>query len=77
MVGRVPKAKFGLDEGGVVEVINLKDEPKTVSERVDGKNYYPAYHMNKQHWYTLFLDERLSDDTIIRFIQKSYTLVNQ
>ncbi len=33
--------------------------------------------MNKQHWYTLFLDERLSDDTIIRFIQKSYTLVNQ
>ena len=77
MVGRVPKDKFGLDEGGVVEVINLKDEPKIVSDRVDGKNAFPAYHMNKQHWYTLFLDERLSDNEIVNLIEKSYALVNQ
>ena len=77
VVGRVPKDKFGLDEGGVVEVINLKDEPKIVSDRVDGKNAFPAYHMNKQHWYTLFLDERLSDNEIVNLIEKSYALVNQ
>ena len=77
VIGRVPKAKFGMDEGGVAEVINLKDEPKKVSERVDGKNAFPAYHMNKQHWYTLFLDERLSDDEIVDLIEKSYVLVNQ
>ena len=77
VVGRVPKDKFGLDEGGVVEVINLKDEPKLVSDRVDGKNAFPAYHMNKQHWYTLFLDERLSDNEIVNLIEKSYALVNQ
>ena len=77
VIGRVPKAKFGMDEGGVVEVINLKDEPKIVSDRVDGKNAFPAYHMNKQHWYTLFLDGRLSDDEIVGLIEKSYALVNQ
>lgn len=77
VIGRVPKARFGFDESGVVEVINLKDEPKFVSERVDGKNYYPAYHMNKQHWYTLFLDEKISDDVIITLVEKSYTLVNR
>lgn len=77
VIGRVPKAKFGLDEGGVVEVINLKDEPKIVNNRVDGKNAFPAYHMNKQHWYTLFLDGRLSDDEIVGLIEKSYALVNQ
>ena len=44
VIGRVPKAKFGLDEGGVVEVINLKDEPKIVPDRVDSKNAFPAYH---------------------------------
>ena len=77
VIGRVPKAKFGLDEDGVVEVINLTGAPEIVSERAVGKNYYPAYHMNKQHWYTLFLDEKLSDDKIFSLIQKSYTLVNQ
>lgn len=77
VIGRVSKAKFGLDEGGVVEVINLKDEPKIVSDRIDGKNAFPAYHMNKQHWYTLFLDERLSDGDIVGLIEKSFALVNQ
>ena len=33
--------------------------------------------MNKKHWYTLFLDERLSDNEIVDFIEKSYVLVNQ
>ena len=66
-----------MDEGGVVEVINLKDEPTIVSNRVDGKNAFPAYPMNKQHWYTLFLDGRLSDDEIVGLIEKSYILVNQ
>ena len=77
VIGRVPRDKFGLDKGGVVEVINLKDEPETVAARVDRENAFPAYHMNKQHWYTLFLDDRLSDDEIISLIKKSYTLVNQ
>ena len=54
-----------------------KDEPKIVPDRVDSKNAFPAYHMNKQHWYTLFLDERLSDDEIVDLIEKSYVLVNQ
>ena len=76
VIGRVPKEKLGQDEGGIAEVINLKDEPAIVSARVDGRLAFPAYHMNKQHWYTLFLDDRISDDEIIKLIEKSYVLVN-
>ena len=76
VIGRVPKEKLGQDEGGIAEVINLKDEPAIVSARVDGRRAFPAYHMNKQHWYTLFLDDRISDDEIIKLIEKSYVLVN-
>ncbi len=36
-----------------------------------------AAFRNAQHWYTLFLDERLPDDEIFGLIEKSYVLVNQ
>lgn len=76
VVGRIPKEKVGVEEGGIAEVINLKDEPKAVDARVDGVRAFPAYHMNKQHWYTLFLDDRMTDDEIIDLVRKSFELVN-
>ena len=76
VVGRIPKAKIGIEQGGTAEVINLKDEPKAVSARIGEKKAYPAYHMNKQHWYTVLLDESLTDTEIISLIQTSFALVN-
>lgn len=76
VVGRVAKDKFGISEEGVAEVINLKDEPAIVRERIASGAAYPAYHMNKQHWYTLFLDDHLSDGEVVELIKKSYAIVN-
>lgn len=76
VVGRVGRDKFGLEGEGVVEVINLKDEPSAVRERIAGGIAYPAYHMNKQHWYTLFLDGHMPDDEVVALIEKSYEIVN-
>lgn len=76
VVGRVGRDKFGLEGEGVVEVINLKDEPSAVRERIAEGVAYPAYHMNKQHWYTLFLDGRMPDDEVAALIEKSYAIVN-
>lgn len=36
---------------------------------------FPAYHMNKQHWYTLLLDDTQSDNQVMELIRKSYALV--
>ena len=77
VIGRVPKAKFGMDEGGVVEVINLKDEPKIVSDRVDGKNAFPAYHMNKENWITVLLDGTVDEKQIMSLLDMSYELAGQ
>ena len=76
VIGRVKKEKFGLEEAGVVEVINLKDEPKYVKAHIESGIAMPAYHMNKQHWYTLFLDDTLTDNQIHSLVMKSYSLVN-
>lgn len=76
VVGRVEKNKFNLTEGGTVEVINLKNESKAVTAFIKEQRAFPAYHMNKQCWYSIFLDESLSDDEIISLIDISYALVN-
>lgn len=76
VVGRIPKEKIGIEEGGLAEVINLKDEPKAVTARINEKKAYRAYHMNKQHWYTVLLDESLEDDEIINMVKISFKIVN-
>ena len=33
---------------------------------------YPAYHMNKKHWMTVVLDDTLTDQEIITYVESSY-----
>lgn len=76
VIVRLPKNKFIPQEDGVVEVLNLKDVPSNVKAYTADGTAFPAYHMNKQHWYSLFLDDRIPDEEIIRRINISYQLVN-
>ncbi len=76
VIGRIPKEKIGIADPGMAEVINLKDEPKAVTARINEKKAYPAYHMNKQHWYTILLDESMDDNEIVSLIQTSFAIVD-
>ncbi len=76
LLGRVEKRKFGLTEGGIIEVINLKNVPEDVTARIQEHRAYPAYHMNKRCWYSVFLDDSLPDAEIFAWIDTSYLLVN-
>lgn len=35
---------------------------------------FPAYHMNKSNWITIWLDGTLADELIFELIKKSYLL---
>lgn len=56
--------------------INLKCEP---TEALMLRQIFPAvtpgYHMNKQHWNTVLLDDSVPDNEIKRMIENSYALV--
>ena len=52
----VNKNKLGLSGDDTVEVIDLKANPEIVSILSKGEGYFPAYHMNKNHWITVLLD---------------------
>ena len=60
-----------------VEIINLKVEKKELSSLVKKKGIYPAYHMNKQNWVSVVLDENVSTSDLILMINKSYDLVEK
>ena len=65
----VERSKLGLDGDGVAEVIDLRGEPSEIAEIIDGETYFRAYHMNKQHWYTIILNNKISNDEMINRIK--------
>lgn len=71
----IPKRKLGIDEDGDVEILDLKCDPLMTGALRDGKRYFPAYHMNKEHWITLILDGSIPEKDIFSNIDMAYDLV--
>ena len=64
------KAENGSDR------INLKCDPSLALElRRKYKSIEPGYHMNKQHWNTVYLNGYVPEEEILGMIDHSYDLV--
>ena len=70
----VSRRKLGFDSDEIAEILDLRMQPETLAEVVDGKNVFSGYHMNKRHWITVVLDDTLSDGEIFGFIDNSFCL---
>lgn len=70
----VSKRKLSLDSDELIEIIDLRGTPEEIESLVDNVRYFPGYHMNKKHWYTMLLDGSVSFDEICERIDKSYML---
>ena len=56
--------------------INLKSKPEdAISLREKYDFIIPGYHMNKTHWNTIVLDNRINSKFLCELIDKSYELV--
>ena len=49
--------RLGLDIDKDIEIINLKCEPLMIDDIVDNKSIFRAYHMNKTHWLSVYIDK--------------------
>lgn len=70
----ISKQKLGLDSAEKVDILNLRIQPDYLASVVDGVRFFPGYHMNKQHWYTICLDGSLPIEEIYQRINASYFL---
>ena len=50
--------------------------PNDINKLVDNKSYFKAYHMNKNNWITILLDDSLNDNDIIKMIDSSYEVID-
>lgn len=67
------KIGHGTDEN--LEIIDLKFDKGQALDFIENTRFaYPAYHMNKQNWFTMPLDNSLNDTQIFELIDHSYTL---
>jgi O-6-methylguanine DNA methyltransferase len=71
----VAARKLGRNEDGEIFVVNVKAEPDFISLMSQTPGYMPGYHMNKQHWLTIFLDGTVLVEQIYDCIDASYELV--
>ncbi len=70
----VKAEKLGLTDDCMLEVSDLRGEPEFVARVPDGERFFPGYHMNKKHWFTVLLDGSVPDDEICRLLDESYVL---
>ena len=73
----VAKNKLGLGSSEIVEILDLRTSPDTMSGLLKQSGFYPGWHMNKKNWFTVILDGSVSNETLHQLIQESYNLATK
>ncbi|MGX8693314.1 MAG: MmcQ/YjbR family DNA-binding protein [Methanobrevibacter sp.] len=68
------KSKIGLEGEGEIEIVVIKHD--NTSKVIDDKLILEGYHMNKKHWITVPLDDRISDGELFKLVENSYRLIS-
>lgn len=76
IIMNVPKSKIGFNDKTFVDILNIKCPPDLIGSFIDNKTYFPAYHMNKEHWLSILLEAVPPSDSknIFNLIDLSYEL---
>lgn len=70
----VSRRKLGFDSDEIAEILDLRLNPYEMQTTVDNIKYFPGYHMNKKHWFTVCLDNTVPTKEIFARIDDSYKL---
>lgn len=70
----VGRDKLGLAGDGMVDVVNVKCDPRLIGTLVTQPGFLRAYHMNKEKWISIRLDGAASADEIQMLLSMSYDL---
>lgn len=71
------RKKLGLKTDELVEIIDLRISPEKMESLLKNGAYYPGWHMNKKHWFSVILDGSVSDEELFARIDESYALAGK
>lgn len=74
LVMTVPKEKLGLDQPGMLDIVNVKCDPMMLGSALAEPGFYPGYHMSKGSWVSVALDGSVSEEQLKILVDLSYDL---
>ena len=74
VLAHLSRRKLGLSSDESADCVILRLPPEEQEHLVDGKTYFPGYHMNKKHWYTVLLDGSVPLSELEARLAQSYQL---
>lgn len=77
LVMRLKYKQLGLTGDEEVWVVNMKADQVEIPNLIDHKSIFPAWHMNKKHWITVFLTAVTDFEKLCELTLKSYELVSK
>ncbi|MBQ9424960.1 MAG: MmcQ/YjbR family DNA-binding protein [Erysipelotrichaceae bacterium] len=69
-------AKIGLEKRET-EIINVKSDPNTIASLLNEKGFHEAYHMNKENWISIELNDSVDDEVLFSLIDYSYHMIEE
>ena len=75
LITNVDGAKF--DNNQEIELLNIKLDRDKIKSLLNEKGFYKAYHMNKESWISIILNNTLDDEDIFKLIDESYNIINK
>lgn len=72
LIMNIDKSKLDKKKSGNIEIINVKLDENEIKDLLTKEGYYKAYHMNKEKWITIILDDTLTDEEIMSRIEESH-----
>lgn len=72
---RVLPEKLGLAGEEALDVMDIRCSTILIDSLLSTKGFLPAYHMNKNHWISVVLDNSVPDDQITPLLELSYDSV--
>ncbi len=61
--------KPGLSGGGCVDILNVKCDSVLIGSLLAEAGFFPAYHMNKNTWISVLLDETVPEERSFPLLQ--------
>ncbi len=73
----VAGCKLGLPDKRPVEIVDLHATPARVAALRQTEGIHPGYHMNKNSWFTVVLDDSIDDARLFSLLDDSYALAGE
>lgn len=74
VVMEIPKTKLGINEDGMINIVNLKCDPIMTGSFLAEEGIFPAYHMSKTHWLSVAIDGRANEERLKLLLDISFDL---